>query len=90
MFERERARGDAARRGPSFCLWAESGARSPRKKETIFLFIFKSAADQNPILRPKNLFSKSNSKTKVVLNFVIFNFAKRSKVKIPIDFKLGI
>jgi hypothetical protein len=62
----------------------------PRRKETIFLFIFKSAAAQNPILSPKNSFSKSNSKTKVAQNFLISNFAKRSKAKIQIDFELGI
>jgi hypothetical protein len=41
-------------------------------------------------LNPKNSFSKSDSKTKFVLNFEIFNFAKRSQVKIPIDFELRI
>jgi hypothetical protein len=90
-FEQERASGDAVRHGPGFSQWAGSGARDPRRKETIFfLFIFKSAAAQNPILSSKNSFSKSDSKMKVVLTFMIFNFAKRSKVKIPIDFELRI
>jgi hypothetical protein len=35
-------------------------------------------------------FSQVDPKTKVVLKIVIFNFAKRSKVKIPIDFELEI
>jgi hypothetical protein len=35
-------------------------------------------------------FSQVDPKTKVVLKIVIFNFAKRRKVKIPIDFELEI
>jgi hypothetical protein len=43
---------------------------------------------QNPILSTEIPFSKSDLKIKVALKIVIFNFAKRIKVKIPIDFEI--
>jgi hypothetical protein len=67
-------------------LGQKRGGNSRRKGKAFFIFIFKCTAAQNPILNPRNSFSKSDSKTKFVLNFEIFNFAKRSQVKIPIYF----
>jgi hypothetical protein len=45
---------------------------------------------KNAILCAKIPFSKGEPKIKVVLKIVIFNFAKRSKVKISIDFEIKI
>jgi hypothetical protein len=39
-------------------------------------------------LSTKISFSKGDPKKKVVLNFVTSNFAKRSIVKIPMDFEI--
>jgi hypothetical protein len=82
-----RGRGRAA--GPALAV-GPKGRRATRLKRTDFHFIFNSATAQNPILNPKNSFLESDPKTKVILNFAIFNFAKRSKVKILIDFEVRI
>jgi hypothetical protein len=67
---------------------SEAVAHFPKEKN--FSFLFQTNSPKIPILNLKNSFSKSDSKTNFVLNFEIFNFAKRSKVKIPKDFELRI
>jgi hypothetical protein len=70
--------------------WARSEAVPIFQNKIIFLFFFQTNSPKIPILNPKISFSKSDSKTKFVLNFEIFNFAKRSKVKIPTYFEIKI
>jgi hypothetical protein len=71
-------------------LWAEKGGRGPKSREKIFLFLLCITTPKYPILSTKIPFSKGDPKIKVLLNFVTFNFAKRSRLKFLIDFELEI
>jgi hypothetical protein len=64
----------------------EAAAHQGGKK--IFPFSFSLNSQTFTILSNKKVFSQVDPKTKFVLKIVIFNFAKRSKVKIPIDFEI--
>jgi hypothetical protein len=64
--------------------------RATHFKRNFFFLFSQTTAHKSPFLSNQKSFSKSDSKTKVVLNFVIFSFAIRSKAKIQIDFELGI
>jgi hypothetical protein len=54
----------------------------------IFLFFFKQTTSISPFWANKKHFHNLTQR-KVALKFLIFNFAERSKVKIPIDFEIG-
>jgi hypothetical protein len=80
-----------ARRGQErggFARWARSGDSARLEKEIIFLFIFQITEHTILILSKIKAFSRFGTKTKVVPNFMLHNFAKRSKVKFQIDFEL--
>jgi hypothetical protein len=59
-----------------------------RKKKGIFLFLFQRNSNKSLFLSNQKSFSGFGVKRKVARNFVIFNFAKKSKAKIQIDFEL--
>jgi hypothetical protein len=65
------------------------GRRPARKEKKIhFSILFSTQQPQTPILSKINSFSGFRAKIKVVPKFLLYNFAKRSKVKIQIDFEL--
>jgi hypothetical protein len=74
----------------SFPAGARSEVGGPIQKKFLFFLFSQITAHKSPFLSNQKSFSKSDSKTKVAQNFLISNFANRSKAKIQIDFKLGI
>jgi hypothetical protein len=73
-------------------LWTglRSEVRGPLRRKKHFSFYFQILSPQIPILNKLEAFSRLEPKRKIAENFMIFNFAKKSKAKIQIDFKLEI
>jgi hypothetical protein len=67
--------------------WAEKRGARPTKEEKAF-FLFSNTQPSNSHFEQVEAFSRLDPKIKVALKIVIFNFAKRSKVKILIDFEI--
>lgn len=78
------ARGGLGRLRP----WAESEAEAQNEQENAFLFYFQTTAPSLPILNTFKAFSRDSPKIKIVLNFDISNFVKRTKVRISIVFEI--
>jgi hypothetical protein len=74
----------------SFLAGPRKEAGGPRREEKIFLFIFQPSSPKNSFLSKKNSFLGHDPKTKVVHDFMLYNLAKRSKVKFQIDFEIEI
>jgi hypothetical protein len=68
--------------------WAEMRGARPTKEEKAFFFLFSNTQPSNSHFEQVEAFSRLDPKIKVALKIVIFNFAKRSKVKILIDFEI--
>jgi hypothetical protein len=67
-----------------------SEVRGPLRRKKHFSFYFQILSPQIPILNKLEPFSRLDSKIKIAQNFMIINFAKKSKAKIQIDFELEI
>jgi hypothetical protein len=67
---------------------ARKGGAWPSKKRKAFSCYFSINNPKNLILSTKNSFSKAYPKIKVVHDFMLYNFSKRSKVKFQKDFEL--
>jgi hypothetical protein len=67
-----------------------SGVAARLRKKILFLIIFQLKQHKTLFLSKIKTFIWFGAKIKVAQNFVIFNFAKKRKVKIQIDFELGI
>jgi hypothetical protein len=81
---------DTRRGWASLPSWAESGATTRLGKEIHFSFSFYQNSPQIPFLSKKNSFLGLGAKIEVVPKFLFYNFTKRSKVKIQIDFEIEI
>jgi hypothetical protein len=68
--------------------WAEKGGGGPVKKRNVFSFYSSATVHKDAILNKYKAFSRLDPRIKVVANFMLYNFAKRTKVKIQIDFDL--
>jgi hypothetical protein len=79
---------DAGRAG--FGQWAKKEENDPFKKIKRFSFYFQIKQHTTQILSNQKSFLDFEVKIKVVRNLMIYNFAKRSKVKIPTNFEIGI
>jgi hypothetical protein len=66
------------------------GRSGPRRKGKLFLFIFQLKSPQIQILMMKITFLERCAKTKVVLNFEIYNLVKKNKAKISIVLKIEV
>jgi hypothetical protein len=75
-----RASTRAGRPGRQAQLGQKQG-RGPRSQENSFSFYFQSKQPLNPYFEHEKGIFRRGPKTKVVQNFVLFNFAKRSKVR---------
>jgi hypothetical protein len=64
------------------------GGCGPIFKRKDFSFYFPIKQHQNSILSDFKAFSRGDPKIKVAQNFMLYNFAKTSKVKFQIDFEL--
>jgi hypothetical protein len=78
------------RRRAGLPSWAKSGMAARFENKTPFLFLFQKNSSKFSFLSNQKLFLGFGVKIKVAQNFMIFNFAKRSKVKIQIDFELQV
>ena len=81
----------AARRrqaGPASAMGREARAWPIKVKNVIFLFIFLPQIHSNEFLNLFKVISKVGPKIKVVQKNILYNFAKKSKAKIQIDFEL--
>jgi hypothetical protein len=70
--------------------WARKEGATYFQKENAFSFLFQTNSPKISFLSKKNSFLGHDPKTKVVPKIVTCNFAKRSIVKIPIDFEIKI
>jgi hypothetical protein len=66
------------------------GGGRPIKEKKLFFFLFPNDTAHHSILSNQKSFSSFEVIIKVVQNLMIYNFAKRSKVKIPTNFEIGI
>jgi hypothetical protein len=72
-------------------LIGPKGRGQPNKKrKNTFLFIFQLKSPQTQILKVKMTFLERGAKTKVVLNFEIYNLVKKNKAKISIVLKIEV
>jgi hypothetical protein len=94
MQERRRGRTTPANSTAALVGWAGFG-RGPRRevaaqlrKEMLFSFYSSTTSHKDAILNKYKAFSRLDPGMKVIAHFMLYNFAKRSKVKIHIDFDL--
>ena len=83
----ERTAGAEAGRA-GLCCWAENEAPAQQGENYFFSFSFLSQIHSNEILNLFKVVSKVGPKIEVAQKNVLYNFAKKSKVKTQLDFEL--
>jgi hypothetical protein len=79
----------AAQAGPKTAAGQEVRPKPTKARKKIFIFVIPNTAP-NQILNKQTTFSQDGPKIKVDQDFVLYNFVKRHKAKIPTNFELGL